>query len=240
MGAFPPDFGPEGVLQLADASLEGAAGAGGAAAEAARRSATEAALEGVLNRVRPLTAHRQPSDRAPQPHGIQPLVVGSPMLDERQVHAAMRVIYSAVTRGEGRGLWLPLAVGAPPGGSMGPNGGDGVAQPLAVLSAPQATEAGLVQALQLVIGGQQDYTNIFGAGASLGRGGEPPLPRISASGDGADSAGPGLGGASRGPSRATSRRLASGLPSLPAAVRAELQVGPAFGRAWPVVAPFSF
>jgi hypothetical protein len=249
MGAFPPDFEPESVLQPPDAAAAAEpAGAGGLSA-VALRAATDAALEGVLNRVRPLTAHRQPADRAPQPHGIHPLVVASPMVDEAQAHAAQRVIYASVTRGEGRGLWPRLAAGAPPaGGDAGDAAGAAAA---AVLSAPQATEAAVLQALQLVIGGQQDYTNIFGGGSGGGpTGGGPPLPRITASGDGGDDGPPGMAGAGAGagfagapqPSarvlpRAMSRRLANGLPPLPAAVRAELQVRRRGGLRAPLEGP---
>jgi hypothetical protein len=254
MSAFPAAFEPESVINveapiIASVPADGAVGLPALPSHSvARPKATAFALEGALNRTRPLTLFQQASDRRPRQHGIHPLVVQPPMVDKAATHAAMAVIFTATTRGDARGLWPTLAKGLSRdlgGASAGP----------VILSAPQATEAAIVEVLQLVLSGP-GYTNLAGAAAA-----PPPPPAgppaaglASAAGNvtsvlaniaevstgngssgNGGSGGEGGGGAAaaaadaRRPAvqvfaRAASMRAKSGIPDLSQSVQADLQV----------------
>jgi hypothetical protein len=227
--AFPPAFDTDSVLASAPArapprprarrgASSGSAGAG-AAAGLPPAAATLAALEGVLNRTRPLGKFQGDADARPRPHGIHPLVVQSPMVDDDAAAAAMTFIYTATTRGAARGLW-PQAARAPPGG-YGP----------LIVSAPQATEASVVEALGMALGGQE-YCNLNPApggeggvlmerAPSLQRPGAPGGPPGGGPGGGAA---PGFSNGSRGVTAAMRARAARALPALPQNLREDLQV----------------
>lgn len=251
LGSFPSAFNPEAPLEVSPDCEENLRAAAAAAAGGTlladslaggddaglNAAATALALEGALNRVQPLTVYQQAADKRPRPHGAHPLVVGDPMVDRAATHSAMKLIYAATTRGDARGLWPTMAKGAAGIGGIG-------GAPL--LSAPQATEAGLVSALQSALGGDQDYTNLGAAGrhltgiAELGEG--PAQKGTGSAGTGttvtaaaaAAAAGggvePGLRAARRSLERAASLRVSQGLPELPTGVRADLQVSSGPGR----------
>jgi hypothetical protein len=218
-GAFPAAFDPEAVLDLPAPRPAAAAPAEAPPADAAV-AATLAALEGALNRARPLTQFAQPGDRSPRAHGIHPLVVGTPMVDDGAARAAMALIYASATRGAARGLWPPLSKGQPSGGDGG--------GPL-ILSAPQASEAGVVEALSMALGGH-DYTNInVGAPAAAPAAPAQVLLAPAALDGGAGASGSGSGSAlrpaaGRGPTGAMWAKVQRGLPALPGALKEDLQV----------------
>jgi hypothetical protein len=226
-GAFPADFDTGAVLAPAAAAAPartarrrqrgGGAGAG-AGAGAAAPPATLAVLEGVLNRTRPPSRFQQDGDARPRPHGIQPLVTQSPMVDDAGAAAAMAFIYTATTRGAARALW-PQAARAAPGAAPGVAAG-----PL-ILSAPQATEAAVVEALAMSLGGQE-YCNLNAApgGGVITMQRAPSWPRP------AGAPGPSGGGGGGGAMAEARARVACALPALPQNVRDDLQVCRREGR----------
>lgn len=213
MGSFPAAYDITSVLE-----------APGGAAAAATLDAPLVALEGVLNRTRPLAKFHQLGDRRPRAHGIHPLVVQSPMVDDAAAHAAMTFIYTAATRGAERGLW-PVIPKAPPGGV-----GSG---PL-LLGAAHATEAGIAEALAMLLGGQE-YCNLHPSASSTAASpsqsegrtapyppGAPPAP--AAPGGEAAAAAPPAPAAGRVVTGEMRARMQSWLPQLPGTVKDDLQV----------------
>jgi hypothetical protein len=152
-GASPAGSNSENHRAAAAAATSAAAAAPAAAPQA--DPATLAALEGCINRIRPLAAFQQDRDRRRRPVGAHVPLLLHPMIDEPSCHAALETVYTTVTAGQARALW-PLLPKGPPRGA-GAAAGAGLASPAPAAAAPlqlsarEANEAALLQALGAVL-----------------------------------------------------------------------------------------
>jgi hypothetical protein len=197
VSSFQPKFDTDSVLSRRGAGAPPA-------------SATLAALEGALNRTRPLTRFKQAGDGRARAHGIHPLVVQHPMVDDTSTAAAMKFIYATTTQGATRSLWPSIAKATA--------GGAGAVGPL-ILSAPQANEAGVLEAVTLALGGQEYF--ILNAAHGGGIGG---AAAGGAAGTGAAAAAAAAAAAGRGVTPEMRALVQRQLPALPPGVMEDLQV----------------
>jgi hypothetical protein len=232
------------------AYLEAPPGPGGGG-DGGGEPATLVALEGVINRVRPLAAFQQERDRRRRPVGAHVTLVQHPMLNEASTHEALRTVYTAVTAGQARSLWPLLPKGPPRGGGGGGGGGFGAATALGEsgpapsgagaavsLAAQDANEAVLLQALSVVLPEQHvvamsampgmpllsSMQTATGGGASTGMLPSPALSSAQDSGASSPRGGPRAG---RGDSDSSMMGLLDGARGelLPSEAITDLRVG---------------